>query len=253
MKKITPQSLVRLNLIAGLLHAVSAMAVIVLSRDFKLPISTSYLQFDPKTQMLFPATEKLFDLSLPLLVASFFVLSAVAHLFVATLYRQRYLAEIKKGINRTRWVEYSLSASVMMVAISLLVGIYDLGTLVSIFSLVAIMNLCGWIMESHNQTTKKTNWLSFWIGCLAGIVPWIIVGLYLWSGAEFGTAAPAFVYAIFVSLFIFFNTFALNMVFQYKKLGKWKDYIYGERAYIVLSLVAKSALAWQVFAGTLRP
>lgn len=253
MKKITPQSLVRLNLIAGLVHAVSAVAVIVLSRDFKLPISTSYLQFDPATQQLFPATEKVFDLSLPLLVASFFVLSALAHLFVATLYRRRYVTEIKKGINRARWVEYSLSASVMMVAISLLVGIYDLGTLFAIFSLTAVMNLCGWVMEVHNQTTKKTNWLSYWIGCLAGVVPWVIVGLYLWSGAEFGTAAPAFVYAIFVSIFIFFNTFALNMVLQYKKIGKWKDYLYGERAYIVLSLVAKSALAWQVFAGTLRP
>jgi hypothetical protein len=42
------------------------------------------------------------------------------------------------------------------------------------------------------------------------------------------------------------------MVLQYKKVRKWKDYLYGERFYIVLSLVAKSLLAWQVFAGTLR-
>jgi len=43
------------------------------------------------------------------------------------------------------------------------------------------------------------------------------------------------------------------MFLQYKKIGKWKDYLYGEKVYIILSLVAKSALAWQVFAGTLRP
>jgi hypothetical protein len=43
------------------------------------------------------------------------------------------------------------------------------------------------------------------------------------------------------------------MVLQYKKLGKWHDYRYGELVYIYLSLFAKSALAWQVFAGTLRP
>jgi len=36
-------------------------------------------------------------------------------------------------------------------------------------------------------------------------------------------------------------------------VGKWAEYLRGERAYIVLSLVAKSALAWQVFAGTLVP
>jgi hypothetical protein len=52
---------------------------------------------------------------------------------------------------------------------------------------------------------------------------------------------------------VFFNIFAVNQVLQYKKVGRWRDYLYGERAYVVLSLVAKSLLAWQVFAGTLRP
>jgi hypothetical protein len=43
------------------------------------------------------------------------------------------------------------------------------------------------------------------------------------------------------------------MYLQYKRIGKWADYLYGERMYIWLSLIAKSLLAWQVFAGTLRP
>lgn len=253
MKHISTKSIIRLNWFAALLHGVSALVVIVLSKNVTETLTTGYLKFDPVKEELFPATANLFELSLPWLVACFFILSALAHLSVVTWYKKRYVAELSDGINRARWIEYSLSASVMMVAISLLVGIYDLGTLLGIFFLTAIMNLCGLVMEVHNQTTKKTNWLSYWIGCLAGIVPWAIVGLYLWSGAEYGTAAPTFVYWIFVSIFLFFNSFALNMVFQYKKVGKWKEYLYGERAYIILSLVAKSALAWQVFAGTLRP
>jgi hypothetical protein len=43
------------------------------------------------------------------------------------------------------------------------------------------------------------------------------------------------------------------MILQYKQVGKWKDYLYGEKVYIILSLVAKTLLAWQVFIGTLRP
>ncbi|MBU0976626.1 hypothetical protein KJ918_07545 [Patescibacteria group bacterium] len=35
--------------------------------------------------------------------------------------------------------------------------------------------------------------------------------------------------------------------------GKWKDYAFGEKVYILLSLFAKSALAWQVWGGTMRP
>ena len=60
-------------------------------------------------------------------------------------------------------------------------------------------------------------------------------------------------YAIYVSLFVFFNAFAVNMILQYRRFGRWRDYLFGERVYLWLSLRAKSALAWQVFAGTLRP
>lgn len=60
-------------------------------------------------------------------------------------------------------------------------------------------------------------------------------------------------YAIVPTIFVFFNIFAVNMVLQYKKVGPWKNYLFGERMYIVLSLLAKTALAWQIFMGTLRP
>lgn len=235
------------------LHAIQGVLVLVLSRSFDLPISGSYLAFNERSQQLEPATTTLFNLSLPMLIAAFFFMSALAHTIIATVYRRRYEQGLKQGINKARWVEYAVSASTMMVAISLLVGIYDAASLAMVFTLTAIMNLMGLVMEIHNQTTKKTSWLSYNIGCLAGIVPWVAIVLYLWLGAANGSSAPTFVYWIFVSIFVFFNCFAINMLLQYKKIGPWRDYLYGERAYIILSLVAKSLLAWQVFGGTLRP
>jgi len=252
-KTMTTSRLRKFNIIAGFLHLVQAVTVLVLSKEFTLPISGGFLTFDPASQSLEPTTEVLFNLSLPLLIAVFLFLSAAAHFFIATVYNKQYTAQFARGINVARWIEYSLSASIMIVAISLLVGIYDLASLVMMFALVGIMNLLGLVMEVHNQTTKKTNWLSYWIGCIAGIVPWVVIAFALWLGADNGSSAPTFVYWIFVSIFVFFNTFAINMVLQYKKVGPWKDYLYGEFVYIVLSLVAKSLLAWQVFAGTLRP
>lgn len=252
-KTITMKRLRKFNIIAGFLHLAQAIAVLVLSKDFLLPISGSYLSFNPATESLEPATKVLFELSLPLLIAVFLFICAAAHFSVATVFNKHYNAQLAKGINIARWVEYSFSASVMIVAVALLVGIYDIMSLLMLFSLVAVMNLLGWVMEVHNQTTKKTNWLSYWIGCLAGIIPWVVIAFVLWLGADNGSEAPAFVYGIFVSIFLFFNCFAINMVLQYKKVGPWKNYLYGELTYIVLSLVAKSLLAWQVFAGTLRP
>lgn len=252
-KAITTKLLRRYNVFAGVLHLAQGIAVLALSREFLLPISGGFLQFNPASQNLEPATTTLFDISLPLLIAVFFFLSAIAHFCIATFYNKSYVKQLAQGINKARWIEYSISASIMMVAISLLVGIYDLMSLVMIFSLTAIMNLMGLVMEVHNQTTKKTNWLSYWIGCFSGIIPWVVVAFYMWLGADQGSKAPDFVYWIFVSIFAFFNCFAINMVLQYKKIGPWKDYLYGEFIYIILSLVAKSLLAWQVFAGTLRP
>src|SRR5665647_874104 len=243
----------RLNLIAACLHAAQGLAVVVLSTNFTVPVTAAYLKFNPATQGLVPATELLFRVSLPWLIAAFFFLSAAAHLTIATVYRRHYEADLLKGINQARWIEYGLSASLMMVAIALLVGVYDLGSLIAIFALIAIMNLCGLIMEVHNQTTKRTNWLSYWVGCLAGAIPWVVIGLYFWVSAHNGSAPPTFVYWIYGSIFIFFSCFAVNMALQYKQVGKWHDYLYGERTYIILSLVAKSLLAWQIFAGTLRP
>ena len=54
-----------------------------------------------------------------------------------------------------------------------------------------------------------------------------------------------------MSLFVLFNCFAINQWLQYRKRGRFADYLFGEKVYLVLSLVAKSALAWQVFGGTL--
>ncbi len=136
----------------------------------------------------------------------------------------------------------------------MLTTIYDIGTLLCLFTLTAVMNLLGLVMEIHNQTTEKTNWTSYIVGCIAGFIPWIVIFFSLVGGTSSeGGSVPYFVIGIFVTIAIFLNLFAINMFLQYKKIWKWKDYLYGEKVYIILSLVAKSALAWQVFAGTLRP
>jgi len=252
-KAITSTNFRKFNAWMVLLHAAQGAAILVLSTNFRLPVIGSYLTFNKATQSLQPASTQLFTLSLPVLIAAFLFISAAAHLIISTVYNKRYNRDLAKGINKARWIEYSISASIMMVAIAMLVGIYDVLSLTMIFGLIAIMNLLGLVMEVHNQTTTKTNWISYWLGCLAGIIPWLAIAFVMWLSADKGSPAPTFVYWIFVSIFVFFNCFAINMVLQYKKVGPWKDYLYGERVYIILSLVAKSLLAWQVFAGTLRP
>ncbi|MGB6836210.1 MAG: heliorhodopsin HeR [Dehalococcoidia bacterium] len=243
------------NAAMGILHLLQGGLMILLSNDFTLPLTTSFLEYDPQTDSIDPVTKTAFDLRIGPLVAVFLLISAVAHFLVASpgIYRW-YVLNLKKRINFIRWYEYALSSSVMIVVIAMLSGMYDLPALMLILTLNATMQLFGLMMELHNQATEKTNWTSFIFGVFAGIVPWIAIALYFGgaAGSELN-AIPTFVYWIYVSIFLFYNVFALNMFLQYKGVGPWRDYLFGERTYILLSLLAKSALAWQVFAGTLRP
>jgi hypothetical protein len=243
------------NVFMGFLHLAQAVVIIILSNDFKLPITTSFLTYDEGLGKLWPATDTLVNLPLGIMVAVFLLLSAVAHFTVSSPGAFNwYVNKLKKGINYARWYEYALSASLMIVLIGMLCGVYDLAALIMAFFLTGVMNLCGLVMEVHNQVTEKTNWTSYVVGCIAGIAPWIAIAIYFFGSlAQAEEGVPTFVYIILPTLFVFFFSFALNMVLQYKKVGPWRDYLFGERAYIFLSLVAKSALAWQVFAGTLRP
>jgi hypothetical protein len=244
----------KFNAFMGVLHLIQAGLMVAISNDFSLPLTATHLEVSIETNILQPVTEEIVSVRLGPAVALFLLISSIAHFTVASFGYPKYVRDLKTHINYFRWFEYSISASLMIVLIAMLVGIYDIGTLLALFTLTAVMNLMGLMMELHNQTTERTNWTSYVIGCIAGIVPWIVIFISL-LGAQSteGTSVPDFVIAIFITIAIFFNLFAINMVLQYKKVWKWRDYLYGERMYIVLSLLAKSALAWQVFAGTLRP
>ncbi|HAM96460.1 TPA: hypothetical protein DCP76_01515, partial [Patescibacteria group bacterium] len=213
------------NIVMGFFHFVQGILMVVLSNDFTLPINTSYLKFDVTTLTLQPTLNHVYDLRVGYAIAAFLFLSSLAH-FIISLPKvyEWYVSNLKKGINYARWIEYAFSSSIMIVVVSMLVGVYDFSTLLLIFFLNAMMILFGMVMEIHNQTTTKTNWISFIFGCIAGIVPWVVVALYLFGSGDADNKAPTFVYWIFFSIFLFFNSFAGNMILQYGKIGKWKDY-----------------------------
>jgi hypothetical protein len=120
-----------------------------------------------------------------------------------------------------------------------------------VFGVNVSMILFGWLQERY-VTPGSGDMLPFWFGCIAGAVPWVAVAINVASPkGPADTVVPGFVYGIVISLFILFNCFAIVQWKQYKAKGKWADYLHGERIYIVLSFVAKSLLAWQVFAGAL--
>jgi len=200
------------------------------------------------------STNLLWNVPIAVVAPLFLLISALFHFFIASpFYVRRYEDNIKKGINPMRWIEYSFSSSLMLVALLMMAGIIELSSVVFVFTLNWLMNMLGLMMEKYNQLTEKTKWFPFYLGIVAGLVPWIIGFIYFWVGtSNVADSIPSWAKFGFVMTFVFFNTFAINMFLQYKKVGKWKDYVYGEKAYIWLSLTAKSALAWIIVLGTIN-
>lgn len=257
--KISFRYLRKMNLIAGCLHLFQGIAMLGMAfaveniSNFNIPLISTYLTFDNNTRSLVQETKLLTEVNPGILVPFFLLLSAFFHFLVISPWAYNtYIVDINKGINKFRWYEYSISSSLMIWVIAMFFGVYDLSSLMLIAGVNASMNWFGFTMEVINQYTDKVQWESFVFGCIAGILPWIVIIIYF-TGSPDGVEPPAFVYAIVFIYFFFFNTFPVNMVLQYAKVGRWADYRYGEMWYIILSLVSKTLLAWVVLGGTAQP
>ena len=239
------------NLVAALLHLASMVAILLLANDASLPVRATYLNGPPGSDA-FGAPVTLININIGYAVAAFLALSAFFHLLVISpKVFPRYTAGLRKNHNTFRWVEYSLSSSIMIFLILQLNGIADFAALAGLFAVNASMILFGWLQERYT-TPGDGDLLPFIFGSMVGVVPWLIIAINLIGPGNTSTATmPGFVWGIIVSLFVFFNGFAIVQWLQYRAKGKWADYLRGERTYIVLSLVAKTLLAWQVFSGAL--
>jgi len=231
------------NIAVGIILAIQAVLMAVLTNDFSLPVTATFISGPPGTM---PELHHLFNIATGWGVFAFLAISAVSLLIIASpAVFPWYKRNLLQSRNYGRWIEYFFSSSIMIVLIAQITGISDIAALLAIFGINACMILFGALQEKYEKPGRP-GWLPFWFGSFGGIIPWIAIVIYVVApGLE--ASPPAFVYGIIASLFVFFNCFAVNMVLQYKKVGPWRDYLFGEKVYIILSLTAKALLAWQVF------
>ena len=245
------------NVLAGFLHLIQAAGLTyvltLLENQILFPVTIDYPTGPPGVPVP-PERVELFDINIGAGVVAFLLLSALFHFLISSpMFFARYREGLKQNHNYFRWVEYSLSSSIMIWLIAQLTGVSDFAALVGIFAVNASMIFFGALQEKY-ETPGNGKGLPFIFGSMTGIVPWLIILVFtIQPGGENAAEIPGFVYGIIVALFLFFNTFAFNQAFQYRKVGSWKNYLFGEATYITLSLVAKSVLAWQVFSGAIIP
>lgn len=170
--------------------------------------------------------------------------TCIAHVAYAVLLQT---GALKFG-NPWRWLEYSVSASVMAVVIAQLSGCLTFAENLAVFSCTAATMLMGYFQEV--SATLKNALIAFVSGCMLCAVTWTIILVPYFANIKH---IPKFVHAIVWTLFVFFWGFAgvavSALVFSTKRSLSWQAQ---ELAYVCLSISSKSVLAWLVFSGTFK-
>jgi hypothetical protein len=186
--------------------------------------------------------------SIIIMVLLFVFLTAFFHFLIYGLRKTLYTDMINNENNKLRWVEYAITSTLMIILISISLGTKDFQTIIlTAVSNIAVMML-GQVIEQMISENRKTE------AVLTTVIAWLLFAGY-WTiiSQTFGNViggdaeVPAFVWAIYVLLFIFYTGFGFVQLLQLS--GVLKSYFKVEISYISLSFVSKFLLALLIFYG----
>ena len=251
-------------MVAAVVHAANTGAVLGTALDaasvFKLPVTWTRADGPPGSYTI-DAPDTAFSVPLWVLCVVFSALALVDHVYYVVA-EYKYTAQ--NGAPRRRslmWYEYSYSATVMMVAIMLLCGVTDLGTIIlacvsywvamrmpltaedtggAAYSQLSTASEDKQDPAGHQTRARNENFVQ---GCVLCVGPWVPVFI---SCAR--ASPPDFVYGIVVSLFVLFALFG---IVQYLYITRGWSTLRRDCLLVVLSIVAKTTLLWQVYASAL--
>ena len=171
--------------------------------------------------------------------------------------RRFYLDQLELCYTPTRWIEYFLSATVMIVIISYTLGIRDRDTLLSIGALVATTMTFGYWVEVGGRPRNANEWTSDlyqrllpWVlGHIPQIVAWTLIIMRFYNVLSEDDRAPAFVHAILWSEFVLFFSFGAASLMS--QVYPPRLFYRGEIVFQMLSLLSKGILGGILLANVL--
>ncbi len=242
------------NMLFAGVYVLQAVVLLVLAKAYSVSVNVLFLNSDSLQShvtgqsVVSLATHRLFDVNLVWVLLLMLVAAAIVHGLAATKLRKCYDDDMKRGVNTFRAVEGAVSTALMMIAVGLVVGLRDIAALVLVAGVTVAMYVLAFVLQSQ----KAHRYVTYIVASKLGGLAWLAMGIYLFAACTYGAAPSTFVWWMFGSLFVLFLAGVANMYLQYRKIGVWKNYLLGERLFLVIGLVAKTALVWQIFAGLLR-
>lgn len=238
-----------MHVAAAVLMSVEALVIGVMDIDVHVPQTINTVARNVSGPVGEPELKQVYTLKVVHLITVFLALAALDHTVTACVAfywpKLFYWCVYEQCCNPLRWLEYSVSASLMSVLIAVLTGIYDVHLLCLIGALTGLCMVCGALMEMAPATPRA--WLPralFWLGSVALTLAWLPILCYFFSHTG---DIPGFVYAAFLLTAVMYGLFALNM-WLYRIQRRYR-FDRAEYIYVLLSFVAKTFLAFDVFGG----
>jgi hypothetical protein len=253
-KKQASESIRLVNILLGVAYIIEAIIIVVLANSAKgsQPINLGFLGRDKVSSDIAshavnsPASHLLFDLNVAYLVGAFLVTGALIALLSSTRYRKNYDTSLINGASRTRWLYFSLVGGLLVSTVALLSGTFDLLELLMIFALFAVVGKAGPFWGAAPKPK-----LSFIPGLIILLIPLTVIVANMLGAHVYGNGLPSYVYGIIAITISYIILVILNSYLQRKKVGHWEDYYFSEKAFVLVSFLAVSSVAWMIFAFTL--
>ena len=175
-----------------------------------------------------------------------------------------------------RWLEYSFSASIMLIILSGTLGVREIRTQHACIGLMAVTITYGWMTDLYANTAIEQTpcWSPYWNRTflrrwrpgswktrlqfhLYGYLPYTLLWVLCFRGYinavnSFGAWFPDFLNGLVFGVFAVFTVFGVvQAVLQALPYGP-SLYAYGELVYIVLSFVAKAECGFIVVEQALK-
>lgn len=261
---VTPRTLQKLNLAVAVVLALQAIALLVFGVAYSVPVYVSHLTGDALqtklrgTEIMAPALHMLWNLNVAYVAAAALLVTALVYALLATVWRMKYEARLKKESQPLRWVIVAIAGGLMLVALALVAGVNELTDLKSIVAFTVLASLGAAWLEMHPVRRGKldaSGWLGVIIALVAAIMPLLVIlDTMAATGIFGGVGVPAYAWELFAVSVVGWLLVIGNMHLTNLKQGKWgSNYLYAEAWYTGLILAVETVFVWVLFAAVLHP
>jgi hypothetical protein len=261
---------VKFNNVLAVIHLVAAGVTYGILRNVSTPVYLDFSLSDTKIVEETVIPDQPFNIELERInspvgilqaLMFFYVFTGFVHIYYANIWKTGYIKAIDDHHNPIRWIEYGISATVMIYVVSIVSGVRDVSAILPILGANAATMYTGYIAEEAiRRGDFHAAHHSIQLGWILQIT--IYLTIFIKFAKLFGNISdikdglgnpkykiPPWLYFVLVPTFLYYGSFGVvsslwysNAKRTYERTGSLPSFDGTEKWYLYLSLFSKLSL-----------